>query len=109
MSNFAERPTPPTLLEPDFIAENPAIGVKVYRFTWELPANNESIDIKLLRLQIDDEPPTILVGNSTEIMLPLSYGQHSVNIVAVDRCNEQSKTSVLNLDVVKGECSYYYT
>ena len=75
----------------------------MYRFTWELPANNESIDIKLLRLQIDDEPPTILVGNSTEIMLPLSYGQHSVNIVAVDRCNEQSKTSVLNLDVAKGE------
>ena len=70
---------------------------------WELPAKNESTDISHLKFQLDDEPPVILMSNSTDIILPLSYGQHNASIVAVDRCNRTSDSSVLQVDVQKGE------
>ena len=70
---------------------------------WELPANIENVDITHFKFQLDQEPPIILTNSSTEIILPLSYGQHSISIAAVDRCNQQSQANILQVDVAKGE------
>ena len=106
---FAEPPTRLTFLgHGKVIAENSTSGVKVYNFTWLLPANSESIDIKHMKFQVDQQPPIILMNNTTEIILSLSYGKHNVSIVAVDRCNRQSQPDVRQLQVQKGECVKEY-
>jgi hypothetical protein len=45
------------------------------------------------------------VNTSTEITLPLSYGEHNVSIVTVNRCNKDSEANALQLDVMKSECT----
>ena len=104
---LAEPPTPPTFLPTEIIAENLASGINVYRFRWQLPANIENTDIKQMKFQVDQQLPILLMNNSTDIILPLSYpGQHSVNIVAVDRCDRQSQATILQLQVKNGEYMY---
>ena len=102
---FAEPPPASTPLQQTIIAENTTDGIKVYRFTWELPAD---IDVKHLNFQLDNESFT-LTRNSTEIILPLSYGEHNVSVVIVDRCCQLSEANALQLDVMKGEsiCPVY--
>ena len=74
----------------------------MYRFTWELPIN---IDIKHLKFQLDNESPITLVNTSTEVVLPLSSdGEHNVSIIVVDRCHQESEASILQLNVINGEC-----
>ena len=97
---FTEPPVPPTSLQQTVIAVNAIDGIQVYRFTWELPTN---IDIKYLKFQLDNESAITLTRNSTEIILPLSYGEHNVSIIVVDRCRQPSEANVLLLDVMKGE------
>ena len=70
----------------------------MYKFTWKLPAN---IDIKNLKFQLDNESIT-LMNKSTEIILPLSYGEHNVSIIVMDRCFQSSEANVLPLDIMKG-------
>ena len=102
--NFAEHPTPPTFLQSKVIAENSTSGVKVYHFTWKLPTNNESADIKYIKFQVDEEPLITFVSTSTEITLPLSYpGEHNISIIAVDRCDRESKASILSVNIQRGE------
>ena len=97
---FVERPPAPTYLQWTIIAENTIDGIQVYRFTWALPTN---IDIKHLKFQLDNESAITLTNTSTEIVLPLSSnGEH--NVVVVDRCGKKSEASVLQLNVINGEC-----
>ena len=99
---FTEPPPAPTSLQSTVIAENAADGIKVYRFTWELPVN---IDIKYLKFQLDNKSAITLMNTTTEIRaIPLSYGEHNVSIVIVDRCHKSSEATALQLDVMKGEC-----
>ena len=100
---FAEPPAPPTFAQPTFIAENASDGIKVYRFNWELPANFENVDINHFKFQLDNESSITLARNITGIVVPLSYGEHNVRIVAVDRCGQESEANILHLDVMKGE------
>ena len=102
---YTEIPTLQTFQQTELIAENLSKGINVYRFRWQLPANIENIDLKHIMFQVDRETPTILTNTSTEIILPLSHGEHSVNIIAVDRCNRQSQPIVVQLQVNKGEYS----
>ena len=86
--SFTESPAQLTLRgEP--IAENlsDSNSIKVYRFTWDPPVNIEKIDVKHIEFKVDEQPPTILRNISTEILFTLSYGNHTVSIVAVDRCD----------------------
>ena len=53
--------------------------------------------------QVDEQPPMTLSNTSTEVILPLSYGQHSVNIVAIDRCDQQSQPTILQFQVQKSK------
>lgn len=71
----------------------------IYRFTWDLPANIENIDLNHIEFQVDQQPLRILSNTTTEILLSLSYGKHNVSIVAVDRCDQQSQATVLQLEV----------
>ena len=71
----------------------------MYRFTWDPPVNIEKIDVKHIEFKVDEQPPTMLRNTSTEILLALSYGNHTVSIVAVDRCDRASEAKVLQLQV----------
>ena len=92
-----EPPTPPIFLQPEVIAESTNRHAIVYRFTW-LRTNNERCDLNHVLFQINEQPP-IIIMNSTELTLPLSYGKHNVSIIAVDRCNQQSPANALAMDV----------
>ena len=83
------------------IAENlsDSNSIKVYRFTWDPLVNIEKIDVKHIEFKVDEQPPTMLRNTSTEILLALSYGNHTVSIVAVDRCDRASEAKVLRLQV----------
>jgi hypothetical protein len=76
----------------------------VYRFSWELPENIENVDIRHFKFELDNESSITLANTSTEIILPLSYGEHNVSILVVDRCNKDSEAITLQLDVMKSEC-----
>ena len=74
---------------------------KVYSFTWQLPANIESVDLSYFEFQLDQQAPIILKNNS--IILPLSYGEHNVSVVAVDWCDRKGQASFLQVNIQIGE------